>query len=70
VGATARPLGHPQGALCFSGGVSRVASIAPEAAGAAKDHSLTEISAELAQRGIFNERGVQFSAPSICSMLR
>jgi DNA invertase Pin-like site-specific DNA recombinase len=31
--------------------------------------SLREISAELAQRGIFNERGVPFSAASINSML-
>jgi hypothetical protein len=32
--------------------------------------SLREISAELAQRGIVNERGVPFSAASINSMLR
>jgi methyltransferase family protein len=31
--------------------------------------SLREISAELAQRGIMNERGNQFSAASIASML-
>jgi len=31
--------------------------------------SLREISAELAQRGIMNERGVPFSAASINSML-
>jgi hypothetical protein len=31
--------------------------------------SLREISAELAQRGIFNERGQPFSAVSINSML-
>jgi hypothetical protein len=32
--------------------------------------SLREIAAELAQRGIMNERGVPFSAASINSMLR
>jgi hypothetical protein len=32
--------------------------------------SLREIAAELAQRGIMNERGRAFSAPSIASMLR
>jgi hypothetical protein len=33
------------------------------------DQSLREISSELAQRGIMNERGVPFSAASINSML-
>jgi hypothetical protein len=32
--------------------------------------SLRDISAELAQRGIMNERGAPFSAASIASMLR
>jgi hypothetical protein len=32
--------------------------------------SLRDISAELAQQGIFNERGLPFSAASINSMLR